>query len=55
MGTATLIAAEQLLAMPITLCRTATDNKSLSASAELDGCPLLPGFRCHIAGPFANE
>ena len=39
MNTATLITAEQLLEMP---------------AAELDGGPLLPGFRCPIADLFAR-
>ena len=53
MSTATLIIAEQLLEMPVTVCRSATDIETISAS-ELDGGPLLPGHRCRIADVFGN-
>jgi len=54
MSTATLITAEQLLEMPVTVYRSATDIETLSASAELDGGSLLPGFRGPISDLFAD-
>ncbi len=38
----------------VTVYRSASDTETLSATAELDGSPLLPGFRCPVAGIFAH-
>ena len=54
MSTATLVTADQLLRMPETVYRSASDIETLSVGAELDGGDLLPGFRCRIADLFVN-
>ncbi|HUT32841.1 MAG TPA: Uma2 family endonuclease [Planctomycetota bacterium] len=38
----------------VTVYRSATDIETLPPTAELDGAPLLPGFRCPIADLFVN-
>lgn len=55
MTTAKLIAAAELLEMPATVCRPASDIETLTAGAELDGGEHLPGFRCPIADLFVNH
>ncbi len=54
MGIATLITAEQLLEMPVRVYRSPSDTETLSATAELDGGDLLPGFRCLVSDMFAS-
>ncbi|HUT31991.1 MAG TPA: hypothetical protein VNE39_00810 [Planctomycetota bacterium] len=54
MNADTPIAAEQLLEMPVAVCRSRSDIEALSAGSELDGSTLLPGFRCPIADLFVN-
>ncbi len=38
----------------VTVYRSRSDTETLSASAELDGGHLLPGFRCPISKLFGN-
>ena len=55
MSTATLITADQLLRMPETVYRSASDIETLTVGAEIVGGELLPGFRCPIADLFVNH
>lgn len=42
-------------ARTVTVYRSRTDAATLSAADELDGAPLLPGFRCPVAHLFPDR